>query len=102
MTNVVPLFQSFEDIHVPAPLRDMPNWLCWKRELLHGGTRPEKVPHYPSGERRKGPQGGVAGVYQRHDWADEKRAALAALAGRVERLTKGIMDTNVVRMEGGR
>lgn len=46
-----------------------------------------------------GSKGGVAGVYQRHDWADEKRSALAAWAGHVDRLMTGITDTNVVRME---
>lgn len=30
-----------------------------------------------------GAKGGVAGVYQRHDWADEKRAALTAWADRL-------------------
>ncbi|WP_353209111.1 tyrosine-type recombinase/integrase [Sphingorhabdus sp.] len=49
-----------------------------------------------------GSKGGVAGVYQRHDWANEKRSALEAWAGHVERLMTGITDTNVVRMEGGR
>jgi integrase len=46
-----------------------------------------------------GSKGGVAGVYQRHDWADEKRSALEAWAGHVDRLLKGKMATNVVRME---
>jgi integrase len=49
-----------------------------------------------------GSKGGVAGVYQRHDWADEKRSALEAWAGHVERLITGIMDTNVVRIGGGK
>lgn len=49
---------QISDIYAPAPLRDMPNWLCWKREQFHGGTRVRKVPHYPSGERRHGEQGG--------------------------------------------
>jgi integrase len=46
-----------------------------------------------------GSKGGVAGVYQRHDWADEKRSALEAWAGHVEQLIRGITATNVVRME---
>jgi len=46
-----------------------------------------------------GSKGGVAGVYQRHDWADEKRSALEAWAGHVEQLMTGITATNVVRME---
>lgn len=46
-----------------------------------------------------GAKGGVAGVYQRHDWADEKRAALEAWAAQVEGLVKGADQTNVVRLE---
>ena len=46
-----------------------------------------------------GSKGGIAGVYQRHDWADEKRSALEAWAGHVEQLIRGITATNVVRME---
>ena len=46
-----------------------------------------------------GAKGGVAGVYQRHDWADEKRTALEAWAARVERLLDGTEPTNVVRLE---
>ena len=33
-----------------------------------------------------GSRGGVAGIYQRHDWRDEKRAALNAWAGHVSSL----------------
>ena len=33
-----------------------------------------------------GAKGGVAGVYQRHDWKDEKRAALDGWARHIERL----------------
>lgn len=46
-----------------------------------------------------GAKGGIAGVYQRHDWAAEKRAALDAWAGHVRQLITGITATNVVRME---
>ncbi len=35
-----------------------------------------------------GSRGGIAGVYQRHDWASEKRAALDAWAAHVVSLTK--------------
>jgi integrase len=35
-----------------------------------------------------GSRGGIAGVYQRHDWASEKRAALDAWASHVVSLTK--------------
>jgi hypothetical protein len=34
-----------------------------------------------------GSRAGIVGVYQRHDWADEKRAALDAWAIHVKRIT---------------
>lgn len=43
-------------------------------------------------------QSGVAGVYQRHDWADEKRAALQAWSDHIERLVTGADETNVVHL----
>jgi hypothetical protein len=46
-----------------------------------------------------GSRAGVVGVYQRFDWAAEKRAALAAWARHVERLAAGgDPDANVVRL----
>jgi integrase len=44
----------------------------------------ESILNHVSGSR-----GGIAGVYQRHDWADEKRAALAAWGARVEAIVEG-------------
>jgi hypothetical protein len=35
-----------------------------------------------------GSKGGVAGVYQRHDWKSEKRDALVAWARNLQRLTQ--------------
>ena len=46
-----------------------------------------------------GAKGGVAGVYQRHDWANEKRSALEAWATHVEHLITGADGDNVVRLE---
>jgi integrase len=43
---------------------------------------------------------GVAGVYNRHDYAVEKAHALSALAGLIERIVKGAPD-NVIPMHGG-
>jgi hypothetical protein len=43
-----------------------------------------------------GSKGGVAGIYQRHDWAEEKRAALEAWATHVERLLTGADGNNVL------
>lgn len=45
-----------------------------------------------------GSKGGVAGVYQRHDWANEKRAALEAWAAHVGRLVTGSDNTNVIAL----
>jgi integrase len=36
-----------------------------------------------------GTRGGIAGVYQRHDWAEEKRAALEAWGTNVMALVEG-------------
>ena len=47
-----------------------------------------------------GAKGGVAGVYQRHDWASEKRVALEAWATHVERLLMGTDSNNIVRFGG--
>jgi integrase len=46
-----------------------------------------------------GARAGVAGIYQRHDWKDEKRAALSAWAHHVSAILKPAERTNVVRME---
>lgn len=46
-----------------------------------------------------GAKGGVAGVYQRHDWAAEKRSALEAWSAHVEGLKAVINRTNIVRLE---
>ena len=43
---------------------------------------------------------GVVGVYQRHSYADEKRAAVQAWARHVEMLLSGEMQTNVVKIRG--
>jgi integrase len=49
-----------------------------------------------------GSKAGVAGVYQRHDWRDEKRDALNAWAAHVERIVSGVEETNVVRLASAR
>lgn len=46
-----------------------------------------------------GAKGGVAGVYQRHDWANEKRSALDAWAVHVAELARRDDQTNLVRLE---
>jgi integrase len=49
-----------------------------------------------------GSKAGVAGVYQRHDWRDEKRDALNAWAAHVERIVSGVEETNVVQLASAR
>ena len=50
-----------------------------------------------------GSKGGIAGVYQRHDWKEEKRTALNAWATEVDRIVKDKRDRrgNVVRLARG-
>lgn len=49
-----------------------------------------------------GAKGGVAGIYQRHDWKDEKRAALDAWANHIEAITSGKDRENVVPIQAAR
>jgi hypothetical protein len=51
----------------------------------------EAVLNHISGNR-----GGIAGVYQRHDWAAEKRAALDSWAAHVLAVAKGGPDAQKV------
>jgi hypothetical protein len=46
------------DIHVPAPIRDLPIFLCWRMEPQYDGDpKPLKTPYYPNGGKRYGKQG---------------------------------------------
>ena len=45
-----------------------------------------------------GSKGGVAGVYQRYDWAAEKASAVQAWADHVSGLLTGASQTNVVKL----
>ena len=49
-----------------------------------------------------GSRGGIVGVYQRHDWANEKRAALAAWAAHVEKVVTRSSEVapNVISLRG--
>ncbi|MEJ7777430.1 MAG: site-specific integrase [Sphingomicrobium sp.] len=49
-----------------------------------------------------GSKSGVAGVYQRHDWREEKRDALNAWAAHVQRIVSGTDKTNVIALAGRR
>lgn len=87
-----------EGVPLPAPWRvhDLRRTLATGLQRL--GVRfevTEAVLNHVSGSR-----GGVAGIYQRHDWADEKRAAVQAWARYVEGLLSGKDQTNVVALTG--
>lgn len=45
-----------------------------------------------------GAKGGIAGIYQRHDWKEEKRSALDAWARHVAALIEPATQANVVRL----
>lgn len=47
-----------------------------------------------------GAKGGVAGIYQRHDWREEKRSALEAWARHVAAILAPAADNNVVPLRG--
>jgi hypothetical protein len=47
-----------------------------------------------------GSRGGIVGVYQRHDYADEKRAALEAWGAHVMALVEGRKPGKVLPMWG--
>lgn len=75
-----------------------------RRTLATGGQRlgvrfevVEAILNHVSGARS-----GVAGVYQRHDWKDEKRAALDAWAVHVQRVVEGAEESNVVQLAEAR
>jgi integrase len=58
----------------------------------------EALLNHVSGSRK-----GVVGVYQRHDWAAEKRAAVDAWAAHIERIVAGVdAGANVVKLPTAR
>lgn len=84
--------------------RDVPNWSLHDirrtvaTALQRLGIRfevTEAVLNHISGSK-----GGVAGVYQRHDWKAEKRTALDAWAKELDRIVQGKKADNVVMLHG--
>jgi integrase len=51
---------------------------------------------------RSGSRAGIVGVYQQHDWADEKRQALDAWSRRLDAIVTGASASNVVELATGR
>ena len=73
------------------------------RRTVAIGFRCTARAHESNLEPRQRSHGGIAGVYQRHDWASEKRAALDAWAAHVVSLTKHRpAKENVIKLTGGR
>jgi hypothetical protein len=73
---------------------DIARFASNRRHRLAGLEVTEAVLNHISGSR-----GGIAGVYQRHDWAAEKRTALDAWAAHVLAIAEqGTPASNVVKL----
>jgi hypothetical protein len=68
--------EKLSDIVAPAPLRDLPFWLCWKLEQFNGEAKARKIPHYPDGERRHGAQGAPQDLAKLTTFAAAREAAI--------------------------
>ena len=84
---------------------EIPRWTFHdlRRTAATGMARlgiPVRVTEAVLNHARSGTGGGIVAVYQRHDYADEKRQALEAWARMVAELVEGRAE-NVVRIEGG-
>ena len=96
LDGAVAALAAKEGLARPAPWRvhDLRRTLATGLQRL--GVRfevTEAVLNHVSGAR-----GGVAGVYQRHDWADEKRAAVEAWGEHVASLLLRADPANVVKL----
>ena len=91
MANVQRITPEVRDIHVPAPLRDLPLFLCWRLEPRYDGDpKPLKVPYYPLGNKRAGRQG-----------APEDRSQLTTFAvARDQAAKRGMTGIGIALLEG--
>lgn len=91
MDNVQRITPEVRDIHVPAPLRDLPLFLCWRLEPRYeGDPKPLKVPYYPLGNKRVGRQG-----------APEDRSQLTTFAlARDQAAKRGMTGIGIALLEG--
>jgi hypothetical protein len=79
-----------KDIHAPAPIRDLPQWLVWRLEPDPNGGKPLKVPYYTFGGKRYGRQG-----------SDEDRAKLTSFAvAKAEAAKRGMDGVGFAALEG--
>ena len=76
MENVQRITPFLRDIVAPAPLRDLPYWLCWRLEPYPGEAKARKVPYYPTGERRHGTQGAPQDMAKLTTFAAAREAAI--------------------------
>jgi len=74
--NVQRITPFLRDIVAPAPLRDLPYWLCWRLEPYPGEAKARKVPYYPTGERRHGTQGAPQDMAKLTTFAAAREAAI--------------------------
>jgi hypothetical protein len=79
------------DIHVPAEIRDLPIFLCWRLEPQYeGDPKPLKMPYYANGGRRAGKQG-----------SDEDRAKLTTYAlAKAQAAKRGMTGIGIALLEG--
>lgn len=91
MDNVQRITPEVRDIHVPAPLRDLPLFLCWRLEPRYDGDpKPLKVPYYPLGNKRAGRQG-----------APEDRSQLTTFAvARDQAAKRGMTGIGIALLDG--
>ena len=76
MTAVQRITPHLREIKAPAPLRDLPYWLCWRLEPFPGEAKARKVPYYPTGERRHGTQGAPQDMAKLTTFAAARDAAI--------------------------
>ena len=76
MTAVQRITPHLREVNAPAPLRDLPYWLCWRLEPYPGEAKARKVPYYPTGERRHGTQGAPQDLAKLTTFAAARDAAI--------------------------
>lgn len=82
---------ALRDIHLPAPLQDLPIFLCWQFEpRFEGDPKPRKVPYYSHGGRRSGRQGTPQ---------DREKLTTFAVA-REQALKRGMTGIGIALLEG--
>jgi len=100
LDNAIAALAEKQDTSPPPPWRvhDLRRTLATGLQRL--GVRfevTEAVLNHVSGSKS-----GVAGIYQRHDWAQEKASAVQAWADHVSGLMTGADQTNVLQLSGVR